>query len=106
MYKLGNGEYSEDIPTAAASGNYKVYYKVEGDNNYAGVDEQEIDVTIAKADSQVTAGAIDVQYNDTLNLTANVSLKDSGISAFALKDTVQFYIGENQDNLDVADLHR
>ncbi|MCI8404812.1 MAG: hypothetical protein HFE49_07925 [Clostridia bacterium] len=104
MYKLGNGEYSEDIPTAAASGNYKVYYKVEGDNNYAGVDEQEIDVTIAKADSQVTAGAIDVQYNDTLNLTANVSLKDSGISAFALKDTVQFYIGENQDNLDVADV--
>ena len=104
MYKLGNGEYSEDIPTATAAGNYKVYYKVQGDNNYAGVDEQEIDVTIAKADSQVTAGVIDVQYNDTFNLTANVSLNDSGISAFALKDTVQFYIGEDQESLDVADV--
>ena len=37
MYKLGDdGEWSEKIPEAAETGEYKIYYKVVGDDNYYG----------------------------------------------------------------------
>ncbi len=50
-YKLGeDGTYSESIPTATDAGDYTVYYKVEGTDNYDSV-EGYVSVTIAKASS-------------------------------------------------------
>ncbi len=105
LYKLGRtGEYSESIPKAIDAANYTVYYMVEGDDNYNAAEEQSITVTMAKADSQVTADATDIQYQDTLELTVKVSLRNLDISTYALYDTVQFYIGEDMTPLRQANV--
>ena len=48
LYKLGDGEYSSEIPTATLVGEYTVYYKVIGDSNYLDITENSINVTIAE----------------------------------------------------------
>lgn len=59
QYKLGdNGTWSSDIPTATNAGEYTVYYKVLGDDSHSDLiddEKQQLTVTIAKADAQVTA---------------------------------------------------
>lgn len=52
-YKLGDGEWTTDIPTATDAGEYTVVYKAVAATNYNVVDtEQQLTVTIAKiADS-------------------------------------------------------
>ena len=49
-YKLGDGEYTSELPIATNAGEYKVYYKFTAEDNYT-VDETEsqLAVTIAKA---------------------------------------------------------
>ena len=49
-YKLGDGEYTSELPSATNAGEYKVYYKFTAEDNYT-VDETEsqLTVTIAKA---------------------------------------------------------
>ena len=55
QYKLGeDGTYSTSIPTAKESGNYKVYYKVVGDGEHFDSVENSVDVTIAKAEPEVS----------------------------------------------------
>ncbi len=50
-YKVGNGSWSESLPSATNAGTYTVYYKAAGSNsNYADSAEGSIQVTIAKAD--------------------------------------------------------
>ncbi len=64
QYKEGSGTYSTNIPTGTDAGNYDVYYKVEGNNNYNDVAEDKLNVTIAKADPIITAPtAKDLTYN-------------------------------------------
>lgn len=47
-YKIGdNGQYSTTIPTATAAGTYTVYYQVQGTDNYDGIEEETVEVTIA-----------------------------------------------------------
>ncbi|MCQ2104430.1 MAG: InlB B-repeat-containing protein [Fibrobacter sp.] len=46
--------YSTDIPCADAAGNYTVYYKVEENDNWFGVEEQSVDVTVELAKFKVT----------------------------------------------------
>lgn len=47
-YKIGdNGQYSTTIPTATAAGTYTVYYQVQGTDNYAAIEEGNVEVTIA-----------------------------------------------------------
>ncbi len=51
-YKLGDGEWTTEVPAATNAGAYKVTYKVIADANHTGDSEQTIEVTIAKiADS-------------------------------------------------------
>ncbi len=46
-YKIGeDGTYSTDIPQASAVGDYTIYYKVEGTENYSGCEEQSLTVSI------------------------------------------------------------
>lgn len=54
MYKLGNGSWSESLPSATNAGTYTVYYKAGSSNsNYADSAEGSIQVTIAKADGWI-----------------------------------------------------
>ena len=48
-YGLSSSSYSTSPPTGTNAGTYTVYYKVEGDSNHYGVDEDSITVTIGKA---------------------------------------------------------
>nr|WP_243121929.1 S-layer homology domain-containing protein [Clostridium sp. Marseille-P7770] len=55
LYRLGDSEWSEQIPTAKNAGEYTVWYKVQGDAEYADVAEQSLTVTAAKKAVTVTA---------------------------------------------------
>ena len=50
-----NSGYTEDVPTGTNAGEYTVWYKVEGNNNYDGIEAQSVTITIAKAEPVVTA---------------------------------------------------
>ena len=47
MYKVGETEYSTSIPTATEEGNYTVYYKVAGNDNYNEYAAKTMTATIA-----------------------------------------------------------
>ena len=49
MYKLDDGNYSTDIPTATDARDYTVYYYVEGDDNYDTTQPVQLNVSIARA---------------------------------------------------------
>lgn len=68
-YKLGeNGTWSETIPTATDAGDYKVYYKVVGDESHSDTAETEISVTIAQATNEITGISIaGWTYGETAN---------------------------------------
>ena len=55
LYRLGDSEWSEQIPTAKNAGKYTVWYKVQGDAEYADVAEQSLTVSAAKKAVTVTA---------------------------------------------------
>ena len=55
IYRLNNSEWSEQIPTAKNAGEYTVWYKVQGNAEYADVAEQNVTVTVAKKAVTVTA---------------------------------------------------
>lgn len=67
VYKLGNGEYGNMLPTGVNVGSYVVYYKVSGDNNHKDSSVFTATVTILKADGEVTApaGINGLVYNGT-----------------------------------------
>lgn len=53
--ELDDIEWSEQLPTAKNAGTYTVWYQVEGNKEYADVEPQSVDVTIAKKAVTVTA---------------------------------------------------
>ena len=55
LYRLNNSEWSEQLPAAKNAGEYTVWYKVQGDAEYADVAEQSLTVTVAKKSVTVTA---------------------------------------------------
>ena len=55
LYRLDDSEWSEQIPTAKNAGKYTVWYKVQGNAEYADVAEQRLTVTAAKKSVTVTA---------------------------------------------------
>ena len=55
LYRLDDSEWSEQIPTAKNAGEYTVWYKVQGNAEYADVAEQSLPVTVAKKAVTVTA---------------------------------------------------
>ncbi len=55
LYRLGDSKWSEQLPTAKNAGEYTVWYKVQGNAEYADVAEQNVTVTVAKKAVTVTA---------------------------------------------------
>ena len=55
LYRLDDSEWSEQLPTAKNAGEYTVWYKVQGNAEYADVAEQSLTVTVAKKAVTVTA---------------------------------------------------
>lgn len=55
LYKLNDGEWGEEIPSALEAGTYTVWYKVDGGINFEDISEASLEVVIAKATLNVTA---------------------------------------------------
>ena len=54
QYKVGDGAFGENIPTATNAGTYTVEYRVVADDNHNAADGGEVEVTIAKVDMVIT----------------------------------------------------
>lgn len=57
LYKLDDGEWSEEIPQATEAGLYTVYYKVEGDANHKDTKENSILVRIDRQSAGFKPGS-------------------------------------------------
>ena len=67
QYSLTSGsDYSTELPKAKNAGNYTVYYKVIGNDDYADVAENSISVSIAKRTISVKADNKSMTVNGTL----------------------------------------
>ena len=95
-YKLGDGEWTTDIPMAINAGEYTVIYKAVAAANYNVIDgEQQLTVTIAKADAQVTAP------------TAKTGLKYNGesqvlvVTGSAIGATIEYKLGDGEWTTDI-----
>lgn len=92
QYKLGdNGTWSSDIPTATNAGEYTVYYKALGDDNHSDLiddEKQQLTVTIAKADAQVTAPTVKT------GLTYNGESQALVVAGSAVGATISYKLGD------------
>ena len=95
-YKLGVGEWTTDIPTATDAGEYTVIYRAVADANYNVVDgEQQLTVTIAKADAQVTAPTAKT------GLTYNGESQALVVAGSALGATISYKLGDGDWTTDI-----
>ncbi|MBE6142007.1 MAG: hypothetical protein E7175_04140 [Erysipelotrichaceae bacterium] len=58
LYKVNDGEYSASLPEGKNVGNYTIYYKVESTDNYDGVAEASITVSVAENNKEALVNAI------------------------------------------------
>ena len=87
QYKVGDGEWSANIPTATDAGTYTVEYKVVVDDNYNAPQGGSVEVTIAKANATVTAPT-------AKNLIYNGSAQELIAAGTASVGTMQYKVGE------------
>ena len=84
MYRLGeNSQWSEELPQAAAHGEYTVYYYVKGDGNHEDTAQQSLKARIRPFEitGQTEAGSIKYGESTELSVTLNDKATDvSGIT--------------------------
>ena len=102
LYRLGNSEWSEQLPTAKNAGEYTVWYKVQGNAEYTDVAEQSLPVTVAE--KAVTVAALDQSaYTgstapDLSSPEADKDYKVEGlVGADTLSGTVTLTYGQTPD---------
>ena len=99
--------YSATVPTGTVADDYSVWYYVKGDDNHSDTDPVQVEVTIKKADPDVTVpDGLTATYGDTLDDVtlpdrwawddaASISVGDVGSNAFAAtstpEDTANYY---------------
>ena len=83
-YKLENGNWGTSIPEATNARTYKVYYKVEGNNDYTDVATQEVNTYIAQATNTITAPtARTLTYDGTAQTLLNAGSATFGTMEYA-----------------------
>ena len=89
LYRLDDSQWSEQIPTAKNAGEYTVWYKVQGDAEYADVAEQSLTVTAAKKAVTVTALNQSAYTGSTApNLSSPEADKDYKVEGLVGADTL------------------
>ena len=63
LYSLDNLDYSTNIPEKTLVGEYTVYYKIEGDSNYNGVEASSFVVSISPNDKTALNEVIDSSHD-------------------------------------------
>ena len=95
-YKLGDGEWTINIPAATDAGEYTVIYRAVSAANYNVVDtEQQLTVTIAKADAQVTAPTAKT------GLTYNGESQALIVAGSAVGATIEYKLGDAEWSTDI-----
>ena len=89
QYKVGESEWSENIPTATNAGTYTVEYKVVVDDNYNEPQGGSIEVVIAKANATVTAPT-------AKTLTYTGSAQELITAGSVVGGTMQYKVGEGE----------
>ena len=59
-----NGTYSDDIPSGMNAGDYEVWYRIDGGNNYSDIAPQKIAASIKKADLTIKANDKEITYGE------------------------------------------
>lgn len=99
QYKLGvDGIWSSEIPTATNAGEYTVYYKVLGDDSHSDLiddEKQQLTVTIAKADAQVTAPTAKT------GLTYNGESQALIVAGSAVGATIEYKLGDGEWTINI-----
>ena len=99
QYKLGvDGIWSSEIPTATNAGEYIVYYKVLGDDSHSDLiddEKQQLTVTIAKADAQVTAPTANT------GLTYNGESQALVVAGSAIGAKIEYKLGDGEWMTDI-----
>lgn len=88
-YKLGDGEWSENIPTAVDVGNYKAFYRVvpTDSDNYNGIEQKELNVSVVKAKNEITTLSIE-NWTYGESAKAPVATAKFGTVEFGYSDAV------------------
>ena len=80
QYKVNDGAYGPTIPQGTNAATYRVYFKIDGDDNHNAVSEKYFDVTIDKADPDYEVPTDLKGYQgralSTVNLPGGWSWKD------------------------------
>ena len=99
QYRLGvDGIWSSEIPTATNAGEYTVYYKVLGDDSHSDLiddEKQQLIVTIAEADAQVTAPTAKT------GLTYNGESQALVVAGSAVGATIEYKLGDGEWTTDI-----
>ena len=77
LYSLDGQTWSEEVPVGTEVGDYTVYYKVDGGNNYESVEAQSLTASIGKADADKWS----------VNVAAQEVLVGSGLNAVVVPAT-------------------
>ena len=76
QYSLDGAIYFKELPTATNAGDYTVYYKVAGGENYKDVDAQTVVATIGKKElTPSVAGSATKSYDGTESIPEDNSLR-------------------------------
>ena len=65
MYKVNDGEWKEEVPTAVNAGTYTVYYKAVRGKGHGETEEQHFDVTISRKEISIVWANTEVIYDGT-----------------------------------------
>ena len=84
-YSLDNKNWSTSIPTGKATKEYTVYYKVEGNKNFKGVDVQEIT-------NKINPRTIDLKWNKELTYNGKEQLPTATVSNLADGDECEITV--------------
>ena len=94
QYSLSeDGEYTEAIPTGIDAGQYTVYYKVVGNDDYNDVAAQSVSVTIVKANAQVTAApqaVTGLTYTGNPQALVTAGSADGGTLVYSLDENGEY----------------
>lgn len=88
-YSLDNKNWSTSIPTGKATKEYTVYYKVEGNKNFKGVDVQEIT-------NKINPRTIDLNWNKELTYNGKEQLPTATVNNLADGDKCEVTVDGNQ----------
>ena len=97
MYSLDGETYSVEIPKATAAGEYTVYYKVVGNDNYYSVSASTVAAIINKASQSFTtlpAAVANLVYNGTAQTLITAGAASNGTMMYKIDGTSDEYSTE------------